>query len=416
MPIDLTRFPAYPMHDPAVPVHCVTPELDMCIHRFFDTSPISPSGKYLAVTRLPCEDRLPVCEEGAEVVVVDLESGESRLVARTAGFDTQLGAQVQWGATDRELFYNDVDVATWRAHGVRLDISKGGPEKLAGPVYMVSPDGKHVASPCLLRTGLTQAGYGVLVPAAKTPLNPEVSDADGIYVTDVAAGTTRVITIRQIVDAIGPGLIEPEMTDGALYGFHVKWNPQGDRLMFVMRYRPDNPSGQGRPMLITCRPDGSDIHLALQSRVWRRGGHHPNWCPDGERIIMNLRVEDDGPLRFVTFGYDGSDLAPLTTAVPGSGHPTLHPDGRHVLADAYPHESVSFDDGTVPIRWVDVTTGQETRVARIASEPDYYGPVHELRVDPHPAWDRTYRYATFNAYYQGTRKVFVADMERLLGC
>ena len=33
-----------------------------------------------------------------------------------------------------------------------------------------------------------------------------------------------------------------------------------------------------------------------------------------------------------------------------------------------------------------------------------------MRVDPHPAWDRTWRYVAFNAFVGGTRRVFVADM------
>jgi hypothetical protein len=37
-----------------------------------------------------------------------------------------------------------------------------------------------------------------------------------------------------------------------------------------------------------------------------------------------------------------------------------------------------------------------------------------MRVDPHPAWDRTWRYVTFNAFVDGTRRVFVADMKELI--
>ena len=40
--------------------------------------------------------------------------------------------------------------------------------------------------------------------------------------------------------------------------------------------------------------------------------------------------------------------------------------------------------------------------------------IRVLRLDPHPAWDRTWRYVTFNAVAGGTRRVFVADMARLL--
>ena len=48
---------------------------------------------------------------------------------------------------------------------------------------------------------------------------------------------------------------------------------------------------------------------------------------------MNLNSEGAG-LRFVRVRYDGSDLRTLSNTIPGSGHPTLHADGRHVLTSA----------------------------------------------------------------------------------
>gem|GEM_PF-6293166 len=38
-----------------------------------------------------------------------------------------------------------------------------------------------------------------------------------------------------------------------------------------------------------------------------------------------------------------------------------------------------------------------------------------MRVDAHPAWDRSWRHVTFNAFVGGTRRVFVADMGCLIG-
>ena len=53
MPVTDLPFPRYTDHDPRVPVWCATPGRGGCYHRFFDTSPISPSGRFLAVTRMP---------------------------------------------------------------------------------------------------------------------------------------------------------------------------------------------------------------------------------------------------------------------------------------------------------------------------------------------------------------------------
>ncbi len=204
-PTDLsTVFPCYTRYNPTVPVWCVTPEIGGVIHRFFDTSPFSPSGRYIALTRLPYENRLPQAGDVAEVILVDLETGETRVISETRAWDTQLGAQVQWGANDNQLFFNDVDTLTWRPFGIKLDPFSGTTVKLDGTVYTISPDGHWAASPCLLRTGLTQAGYGVIVPPDSTPMNQGASTEDGDdSITNTATGECKmIVSIYEIVETL----------------------------------------------------------------------------------------------------------------------------------------------------------------------------------------------------------------------
>ena len=227
-------FPTYEAFDPLVPVWCITPEVDGCLHRFFDTSPVSPSGRYVALTRLRDEARAPGPGDVAEVVLVDLESGETRTVAETRGFDAQLGAQAQWGPTDHDLYFNDMDVESWRPFAVRLDVLTGERKDLNGTVYMVSPDGTTLASPCLKRTALTQGGYGVVVPPSAMPLNDPADERDGLYLTDTTTGEERLlVSFARIYEEIE--VLRDELMDrrGALYGFHVKWNRQGTRRVFL---------------------------------------------------------------------------------------------------------------------------------------------------------------------------------------
>jgi hypothetical protein len=381
------------------------------IHRFHDTSPFSPSGRYLALTRLAAEDRLPMPGDVADVVVVDLESGTLQTVAQTRGADTQLGAQVQWGADDHSLFFNDVDTATWRPFGVRLDPATGARRALAGTVYSVSTDGTKAASPCLLRTARTQAGYGVIVPPEHVPRNVGAPDDDGLYVTDTTTGDSRLlVSLARIVAEAFPSAERAFLAQGSFYGFHAKWNPQGTRLMLVLRWLAPAPVQMRLNTVITMNADGSGIARAITDAQWRRGGHHPNWCPDGDHVLMNLNLHGDG-LRLVAVRHDGTGLRALSPTLAGSGHPTLHPDGRHVLTDAYVSEPLAFRDGTTPIRWLDLPRSMETQLVRIRTAADFTGPRQELRVDSHPAWDREYRRVAFNACPSGSREVFVADLE-----
>ena len=119
-------------------------------------------------------------------------------------------------------------------------------------------------------------------------------------------------------------------------------------------------------------------------------------------------------MRFVTARYDGSGFRVMSDSVPGSGHPTLHPDGRTVVTDAYPHEPVAFGDGSTPVRLVDLSEGTERTLVRIQVTPDCRGPKGELRVDPHPAWDREFRRIAFNGCPDGTRRVYVSDLSEFV--
>jgi Tol biopolymer transport system component len=409
------RFPSYTAFEPAIPVVCVTPDVSGAIHRFHDTSPFSPSGRYLAMTRLPVEDRLPPPGCIADVLVADLVTGEIRKVAETRGWDTQLGAQVQWGADDQSLYFNDVDLDEWIPYGVRLDPQSGARRRLAGTIYNLSPDGATSASPCLRRTQRVQAGYGVIVPDEHLPRNQGAPHDDGLYLTDTTTGATRLlVSLAEVVKATFSSDERARFSAGSFYGFHAKWNPQGTRLMFILRWIPPIDGQPRFRNVITMDANGGNIRRPITHRHWSRGGNHPNWCPDGEHLLMNLNLYGTGSL-LVSVRYNGTNLRPMNNTLVGTGHPTLHPDGIHVLTDDYREPPVGFGDGTTPIRWLNLADTTETRLVRIRTRAGFSGPHNELRVDCHPAWDSAFRRFAFNGCPTGTRQVFVADMAGLVG-
>ncbi|HEV7298929.1 MAG TPA: hypothetical protein VGN72_06145 [Tepidisphaeraceae bacterium] len=411
-----TTFPRYTSFDPAVPVWCATPHQGGAIHRFFDTNPLSPSGRYLAVLRLPFEDRLPEPGETARVCVIDLQTGADRTVAETCGWEPQLGSNINWGASDDELLFNDVDVQTWTPFAWRLNPHTGDKVRLDGTVYQASPDGQWIASSDMRSMRRTQSGYGVMVPDEHVPRNVGVRDDAGLWITSTRTGQRKLVaTLKQFVDAGGDAMEIPDPQKVELYGFHTKWNLQGDRLIYTLRWFPNSGASQYVHMkgvrfaVFTLRPDGTDIRLAVPPRQWDKGGHHINFFPDGQHLSMNLGLGPNNSLRLVRCGLDGSDLRPMLPDLLGSGHPTVHPDGRHILTDTYTNEPMVFGDGTVPLRWIDLETATERCLVRFSTAQP--SPNFTLRVDPHPAWDKSWRYVTFNGYVDGARRVFIADMK-----
>ena len=414
-------FPRHEQFNPLVPVWCVTPRQGGCIHRFFDTSPFSPSGRYMAVIRMPFEDHRPAPGDRCQIVLIDLEQGAERIVAESCGWEPQMGANVNWGATDHELYFNDVDTQTWTPFAWKLDPLSGARQRMDGAVYHASADGRWLVSANMTTMLKSQPGYGVCVPPESVRWNIGPAHDDGFHITDTATGKRRLLL--SLADAFGkaqPPIAEGEPGKHEIYGFHSKFNPQSDRVMLSIRWFPAQDLPQWdwfktafqkvRYAWVTLKLDGSELHCAVGPEQWCKGGHHATWFPDGRRISMNLDI-DRQCMRLVQVNADGSGLRKMHDEVVGSGHPTVHPDGRHVLTDAYAWEKIAYGDGTVPLRWIDLQTGQEQAIVRINIQQPHDDVV--LRIDPHPAWDRTWRYVAFNGYVGGTRRVFVADMQRL---
>lgn len=433
------NFDAYTEFDPICPVFCVSPKGKIAQHRFYDSSPISPSGRYVALTEYDYEDHLPTPGDVAHVSVIDLTSGQEAYRYTTAAWDTQLGTQVQWGPTDEDLYFNVMNTDTWVPYGLRVNIITGDTIELGHTVYMVSPDGTRALSPCLRRIGKIQPGYGVIVPEETIPDEDPLTD--GIYDTNTQTGETRLlISIQAITDQFPAVFGTLNRDKGNFYGFHVKWSPDGQKIMFILRWRDSMMrKGQSKNWLITMDAAGEDLAIAIDAKTWK-GGHHPTWCPDSKHIVMNLARENPKipaarlvdlcerilrklkinirtnalQLRLAMFKYDGKGMRTFSTTHYGSGHPTYHPESNAVLTDAYPNERVAAGDGTVPLRWIKAQDDSSTQALRIATRPRFSGPRQEWRVDPHPAWNLDRTHITFNACPDGYRRVYIADMRPLL--
>lgn len=375
-----------------------------CIHRFFDTSPISPSGKYIALFRFFDEEHSPHPGDMGEVFVQDLESGEIVFSTLTRGWEMQLGANVQWGKNDEELFYNDVDTITWKAYAVRVNFKKQKKIRCAGSVFMVSPDGDKLLSYDLCKSRLAQVGYGVVVPDSVLAHNVGPVSDDGVYLTDLNTNKSKMIaSLSDIYKNSIPSIAITDPENYEYYCFQVKWNPQGTRILATVQWTPLE-GGERRRAVVTMKPDGTDIRTAITPEQWAKGGHHVNWMPDGEHLSMNLNIDGKDGLEIISVKYDGSDLREVYPI--GSGHPSFNVAGLpYIITDAYAGEIIVGKDLT-PIRFINYEEQTESNLAEI-----YLPPINnfEFRVDAHPAWDRSGRYVVFNGMENGHRCVYIAD-------
>lgn len=396
---------AYRAGQNMVDVSVVTPKDGHYMTTFFDIDPLSPSGRFLAVTKVPFIWRMPYPGDLAQIVIIDLKTQKAVPIYTTRGWGAQLGANVQWGATDDILYCNDV--VDGRATGVALIRETGEARVLDGPIYGLSPDKKFSFSGRIDFVNAGIPGYGVpekLLSKQRQPVaqNPD----DGIWKTDLETGKSELfLSVKDIVSSLPD---QQSLAGGTYYIFNVKINRQGTRGFAVLFSRkiPGRPGWP--PQLVTFDMDGGNIKLAMPDSRWRVGGHHPSWLPCGERIIMNLRAPKE-KMAFVSFRADGSDLKTLAPGLVGGGHPSLNPDQTHLLTDAYTSEAFVDKNGDVPIRCIPLDTNKEIALSK-AFTLRLDGP---RRIDPHPVWTHGGKSVLFNGIIDGKRQVMLADTSNL---
>jgi len=388
-------------------VTCVTPDDGFYVHTYFDVCPFSPSQRYLAVTRVPYQERVPVLGETADVCVIDLKEQTIETVYTTKSWGFQTGANLNWGATDRHLYTNDV--IGEQAVCVQIDLEADKAKAFAGPMYHIAPDESCVIGFPLELLDITQPGYGVPSKDPQNPrrLPPGAAVDQGIWKTDLKTNEKKLLVSLADVAAKIPQ--PPPRKDGTFYFWHSKFNKQGTRIMQVLRCLFPDGWGDRNVMVFTFAPDGSNIRYTPTTPVWGYGGGHPNWHPDGVYIIRNLQT-DGKKTRFCRFRYDGIELIVLSEKIPGGGHPSIDPKGRYIITDSFSYDDVQ----KVHIRLVDLVSDDEQDICTVPTIARENLRDSVFRLDGHPVWSRDYKKVCFNAAPDGNRQVFIADLSNVI--
>jgi len=402
------RFKPYRGGKTLAPVTQVTPDDGFYVHTYYDVCPFSPTQRFLAVTRLPYQNRIPVLGDTAEVCIVDLGEETIRRVYTTKSWGMQTGSMAQWGATDRHLYTNDV--VGGKAVCVRIDLETGETTAYGGPMYHIAPDESSVIGFPLELLDITQRGYGVPPKDPEMPakLPPGASESEGLWKTDLTARETKLLV--SVADVAAKVPEPPPETGGTYYFWHSKFNRQGTRIMQVLRCLLPGGFGGRNTMVFTFKQDGSDIRYAPGTPVWGAKGGHPNWHPDGVHLIRVLRVDGETP-RLCKFRYDAEDFTVMSEKILGGGHPSFEGQGRYIVTDEFHGSRPQM----VSIQLIDMQAEQVATLCSLPTLPrgeqlDY----QPHRLDGHPVWSRDYRQVCFQAAPEGARRLYIADVSKLV--
>ena len=398
------KYDFIPYQGPGLaPVVRVTPDDGFYVHTYYDVCPWSPSGRYLAASRLPYQDHNAVLGDSADVCLIDTREQTIETLHRTKVWAFQTGTNANWGGSDRYLYANDLVDGV--AACARIDLQTREVRLFAGPMYNVAPDDSCVIAFPLELLDATQLGYGTPSRDPEHPptLPPGASKTQGLWRTDLKTNQKRLLVSLAQLAARVPE--PPPRPDGTWYLWHSKHNRQGTRILQISRTLFPDGEGGRNTIVFTFQPDGTDIYALPTRPMWGTDGGHPNWHGDGEHVIRNLPVE--GTARICQWRYDGSGFRLLSEKLKGGGHPRIEPAGRYVVTDAFSNDQLT-------LRLLDVKADREEKLCTIRTFSKKALEDSTLRLDGHPTFSRDFRKVCFQAAPEGRRQLFIADLARIL--
>jgi hypothetical protein len=266
------------------------------------------------------------------------------------------------------------------------------------PVYAISRDGAQAVTLNFPRLHTERPGYGYAgVPDPWEGVD-EPED-DGIYRMDLETGEHRLIVpLAQVAR-----LERRESFSGAVHRFnHLLFSPDDGRFIFLHRWRGKSQAGH-LTRLLTARPDGSEINTVASHEFVS----HFDWR-DEEHILAWARHQEVGDRYFLY--RDRSANHVVQTLGEGvltrDGHCSYSPDGRWLLTDEYP--------GREPYRALILWDLQEERRVDVGSFYSPPGLTGATRCDLHPRWSRDGTKVCFDSAHQGSRQVYVMDVEQVV--
>lgn len=151
-----------------------------------------------------------------------------------------------------------------------------------------------------------------------------------------------------VINADGSNL--QRLTSNQVYDWHPNWSPDGKKIVFVT-----NRDGAGTDEIYLMNPDGSGTVRLTHTKAEE---NTPIWHPDGNRIFFSS--ERDGNWELYSMSPDGSHVQRLTDHPALDQFPVIAPNGRQMAF-------ASERDGN---REIYVSNIDGTSVRRLTNRPE----------------------------------------------
>ncbi len=407
-------------------------------HHFFgfhDLCPWSSDRRYVISLQTNFIDRPPVYSDKAVVGVIDLnEDCKFKEIATTNAWNFQQGARQQWfPKNEREIIYNDL--LNDRFCSIKINIETLEKEIFECPIYAIHPNGEYglgINFERLYETG----GYGYDSQKKNTSF-VNIPDNDGIFRIDFSTGEKKLVI--SISDVAKTGNYDISKTKNHFLS-HITFNPNGSRIAFCHRYWAEDGGSPIR--LCTSNTDGTDLHIfpitvthfnwLNSNRILAFGRNRP-WISKIRshnvfslpifRQLLTLIRKTRSHVRQQLVGdryFLLTDKEKITESIgigilADDGHPMPSPNERFFVTDTYA-DSEHYRQLIV----YDLNKKAKHIIGNYYSLPskenfkELNWDESAMRSDLHPRWNKEGTQICIDSVHEGTRQIYIVDVEDLV--
>jgi len=363
---------------------------------YYDKLQFDPAGRYILSNEVSFEGRSPLATDTIKVGMVDTGDKDRWIPLGTScAWNWQQGCMLQWvPGSKTDVLWNDRIDGQFVCH--IMNVKTGKKRTIPSPVYTLSPDGKWAITCDFRRLNDVRPGYGyagVPDPNASVPIPEDV----GIWRVDLASGKRELlISVAAAARIPYPG----GYSNWAKHWFnHLLISPDGNRFIFLHRWRGDKEGRSFSTRLFTANAQGNDTYITdpfgkTSHFIWRDPAHILAWAwhpSKGDKFYLYTdktdRVEAVGP-----------DVMTV------NGHCTyLNRDGnRWILNDTYPDK-----ERNQIVYLFDTASGVRRPLGSFLAPPEYTG---EWRCDTHPRSSPDGKKVVIDSAHNGGRQMYLIDI------
>lgn len=394
---------------------------------FHDLTPWNAATDEMVCLRTETsEDHVPRCDEIADVVVVDEQTGKTSAISSTAAWNWQKGARQRWlPALGRRVIAYNVANATDFECRIR-DLDSNTERALPRALYDICDHAGFGLSLNFRRLHRRQEGYGYDHAANGDATGYE---SDGIFHVDLASGEQKLIL--SIGDFIRQNELD-ERSDGH-YFTHIQISPDGRRFVFMHRYSLE--SGGLVNSFVVANSDGTNSRVLLDDKMshfdWRDNDRVVIWC---RKNLAIKKLKESKLLGVARALYrlsrkirttairqgiynecfreidvnTGADVSVGKGVLTEDGHPQINPSFPEIwINDTYPDPQ-----NLLTLMLYNQRTNMRHDLLRLPTQPQLKETT--WRCDLHPRWHPAGKRICIDSAHAGRRQMYVVDVSEEL--